>query len=155
MTKLLRAVVVLASLGLSSLALASCSQPGLSQPCLPPPFTLSPATAKPGSSVTVSADDAGCNPRYGENAQIQVEVYDGSGAKVLEALAPMNDAGGFSVSVDLPAPAVPGEGMVAAYPYNLDWCDDTGRNNRVGARGAQEIKLVSCAMPSKPLLIEP
>ncbi|WP_243400013.1 hypothetical protein [Arthrobacter glacialis] len=127
----------------------------MSQPCLPPSFSLSPATAKSGASITVAADDASCNPRYGENAQIQVEVYDGSGAKVLETLAPMNDAGAFSVSLDLPTDAVPGEGMVAAYPYNVDWCDDMGRNNRVGALGAQEITLVSCAIPSMPLRIEP
>lgn len=98
---------MLASLGLSCLALAACTQPGMSQPCLPPSFSLSPATAKSGASITVAADDASCNPRYGENAQIQVEVYDGSGAKVLETLAPTNDAGAFSVSLDLPTDAVP------------------------------------------------
>lgn len=44
---------------------------------------------------------------------------------------------------------------MAAYPYNVDWCDDMGRNNRVGALGAKEITLVSCVMPSMPLRIEP
>ncbi|MHA7271611.1 hypothetical protein [Arthrobacter sp. HLT1-20] len=77
-------------------------------------------------------------------------MYNRYGTKIVELLAPMNDAGGFSMSVNLPVDAVPGEGMVAAYPYDLDWCDDTGRNNRVGA---QEITRVSCAMPSKPLQI--
>ena len=64
----------------------------------------------------------------------------------------MNDAGGFSATVEVPASAVPGAGMVSAYPYNLDWCDDTGRNNRVGA---MEIQRISCVMPSEPLQIEP
>lgn len=144
---------------LASLAGAGCSSPPgpapLGSGCLPPPFSITPATAKAGGSITVTADDAGCNPRYGDNAQIQLEVYDGSGAKVLETLAPMNDGGGFSARVDLPAAAVPGQGMVAAYAYNLDWCDDTGRNNRVGALGAQEIKRVSCVLPSEPLQIAP
>ncbi|MEO6529521.1 MAG: hypothetical protein ABI563_00840 [Specibacter sp.] len=144
---------------LASLAGAGCSGPPgpapLGSGCFPPPFSITPATAKPGSSITVTADDASCNPRYGDKAQIQLEVYDGSGAKVLETLVPMNDDGGFSASVELPAAAVPGKGMVAAYPYNLDWCDDTGRNNRVGALEGQEIKRVSCVLPSEPLQIEP
>ena len=84
-----------------------------------------------------------------------MELYDGSGDKVKELLAPMNDAGGFSVQVEIPASAVPGPGSVSAYPYNMDWCDDTGKNNRVGAVGAQDITLESCVMPSKPLQIEP
>ncbi|UUL75172.1 hypothetical protein NG819_12550 [Pseudarthrobacter sp. Fe7] len=25
----------------------------------------------------------------------------------------------------------PGKAAVEAYPYGMDWCDDTGRNNRV------------------------
>lgn len=138
------------------LAITGCGGPPGTAPlgsgCFPPAYSLSPATAKPGGSITVAADDANCNPRYGEHAQIQVELYDGSGTKVVEMLAPMNDAGGFSAAVEVPAGAVPGAGIVSAYPYNLDWCDDTGRNNRVGA-GA--IERISCVMPSQPLWIEP
>ncbi|WP_459299394.1 hypothetical protein [Arthrobacter sp. TMN-49] len=153
----LRAVVTLASIGMAGPAVAACTPPpvAVSQPCLPPPYTLSPETAKPGGSVTIRADDASCNPRYGENAQIQLEVHDGSGAKVVEVLAPMNDAGGFSAVVDLPATVASGQGMVSAYPYNLDWCDDTGRNNRVGAVGDTDVQLVSCLLPSRPLQIAP
>lgn len=103
----------------------------------------------------MSAADASCDPRYGENAQIQVEVMDGSGVKIVDELAPMNDAGGFSVQVEIPVSAVPGPGLVSAYPYNVDWCDDTGKNNRAGARSAAEIQRVSCVIPSLPLKIGP
>lgn len=150
---MLRATGVLVSILLAGAGLASCSQPGDTQPCMPPQFSLSKDTAGPGESITVKAPDATCNPRYGGNAQIQLEVYDGSGAKIVDALAPMNDAGGFSTALDLPATAVPGQGMVTAYPYNLDWCDDTGRNNRVGRAAATDVERVSCVMPSVPLII--
>ncbi|WP_449374531.1 hypothetical protein [Arthrobacter psychrolactophilus] len=100
----------------------------------------------------MSAADASCDPRYGENAQIQVEVMDGSGVKIVDELAPMNDAGGFSVQVEIPDSAVPGPGMVSAYPYNVDWCDDTGENNRVG-RAASGIDRVSCAARAIPRTI--
>lgn len=135
---------------------AGCGGPPGTAPlgsgCFPPPYSISPSTAKPGGRITVSADDARCNPRYGGNAQIQLELYDGSGAKVMELLAPMNDAGGFSTVIEVPASAVPGAGSVSAYPYNVDWCDDTGRNNRVGA---MDIQRASCVMPSEALTIEP
>ncbi|MET4002088.1 MULTISPECIES: hypothetical protein [Arthrobacter] len=122
--------------------------------CMPPSFSLSADAARPGESFTISADDATCNPRYGDTAQIQLEVMDGSGVKIVDTLAPMNDAGGFSTAVTLPESAVPGTGSVAAFPYNLDWCDDTGRNNRVG-HGAAEIHRASCVLPSQTLTIEP
>ena len=145
---------------LTGLAVTGCSGPPGMAPagsaCMPPPFSLSAAAASPGGSLTVQAKDATCNPRYGDNAQIHIEVLDSTGTKILELQAPMNDAGGFSTDLLLPETAVPGEAMVTAYPYNLDWCDDTGRNNRVGApsnSGAQEIQRVSCVMPSQPLTI--
>lgn len=146
---------LVAAATLAGASMVSCSQGSDSQPCMPPKFSLSQDAASPGGSITVSAADASCDPRYGENAQIQVEVMDGSGVKIVDELAPMNDAGGFSVQVEIPASAVPGPGSVSAYPYDLDWCDDTGKNNRVGAVGGQDITLVSCVMPSKPLQIEP
>lgn len=153
----LRTTAVLAAV-FAGLAGPGCSGPPGTAPlgsgCLPPPFALSPATAHPGGSISVTADDADCDPRYGNTAQIQLEVFDGSGTKVGEALAPMNDAGGFSAAVELPVGAVPGEGMVSAYPYNLDWCDDTGRNNRVGAT-TTDVQRVSCVLPTQPLRIEP
>ncbi|WP_425862686.1 hypothetical protein [Arthrobacter sp. TWP1-1] len=119
---------------------------------MPPEFSLSQDLASPGGSLTVSAADATCDPRYGENAQVQIEITDGSGAKVVEELAPMNDAGGFSVPLDIPSTAVPGQGTVSTYPYNVDWCDDTGKNNRVG-RAASGFERVSCASRAVPLTI--
>ncbi|AIY02852.1 hypothetical protein ART_3253 [Arthrobacter sp. PAMC 25486] len=127
---------------------------------MPPPFSISADTIRPGGNLTVKADDADCDPRYGADAQILLEITDGSGEKVVDTLAPMNDAGGFSAAVKVPDSAVPGQGAVNAYPWNLDWCDDTGRNNRmgnpgVGADAAPDIELASCTLPSKPLTIEP
>lgn len=121
--------------------------------CMPPPFSLSTDTARPGEPVTVSADDATCNPRYGADARIHLQLMDGSGVTVLDTTAAMNDAGGFSSVLTVPDSAVPGEGAVVAYPYELDWCDDTGRNNRVGA--GIGIQRASCVQPSQPLTIKP
>ncbi|ALO68226.1 hypothetical protein AS189_00520 [Arthrobacter alpinus] len=125
---------------------------------MPPPFSLSEESTSPGGSLTVQAEDADCDPRYGENAQIHLEVVDSSGAKIVELQAPMNDAGGFSANLTLPETAAPGQATVSAYPYSLDWCDDTGRNNRVGSPerfGTPEIQRVSCVMPAVPLTITP
>lgn len=121
--------LLLASAGLTG---AGCSSPRSSQPCMPPSFTLSDTTAGPGGSLTVKADDASCNPGYGDNAQIQVEVYDSHGTRIVGELAPMNDAGGFSFSFVVPDSAVPGDAMVSAYPHDLDWCDDTGGEQPCG-----------------------
>lgn len=133
--------------------LVACSPIFESRPCQPPQYSLSQDTVSPGGSVTVSADDATCDPRYGDNAQIQVEVVDSFGAKIVETLAPMNDAGGFRAVITLPAAAVPGQVSVAAYPYNLDWCDDTGKNNRVGRGAPSGFERASCVLPSMPLTI--
>ena len=139
---------------LTGAAVTGCSGPPGAAPsdsgCMPPPFSLSEESASPGGSLTVQAADADCNPRYGEDAQIHLEVLDSSGAKIVELQAPMNDAGGFSAKLTLPKTAVPGLGSVSAYPYNLDWCDDTGKNNRVARVG---IERVSCVQPVVPLTI--
>jgi hypothetical protein len=131
--------------------------PGLAAPpCLPPEYSVSPAEASPGRAVTVSAPDAGCDPRYGSDAQIEVIVTDASGAEVVHETAPMNDGGGFTYTFTVPSKTAAGEASVTALPYNVDWCDDTGRNNRVsGALGAAGVELerVSCAMPLRHLLI--
>lgn len=121
-------------------------------PCFPPGFSVAPSSAKPGDSVTVEAPDADCNPRYGANARIQVTMTDAAGLDVLTATAPMNDAGGFTYSFEVPAGTGPGEASITAMPFNIDWCDDTGRNNRAaGAAGGFE--RVSCVLPQKPLTI--
>ena len=128
--------------------------PGLvAPPCLPPEYSVSPAEANPGQAVTVSAPDASCDPRYGSDAQIEVIVTDASGAEVLHETAPMNDGGGFTYSFTVPSETAAGEASVTAMPYNVDWCDDTGRNNRASGAAVVELERVSCAMPVKPLLI--
>lgn len=121
-------------------------------PCYPPSFSVTPPTAKPGERVTVTAADADCNPRYGDNARIRVTVRDAASVQVLDATAPMNDAGGFSYTFEVPAQTAVGDAAVTAMPHNIDWCDDTGRNNR--ARGAAvTLHRASCAEPMKPLSI--
>jgi len=113
-------------------------------PCLPPAFSVSPKSAKAGETVTVQAQNADCNPRYGQNALILVTVTDATGTKVMDTTAPMNDAGGFIYTFDVPSQTAVGEAAVEATPYGVDWCDDTGRNNRV--RGAVvPLQRASCA----------
>ncbi|PNI09876.1 hypothetical protein CXX84_04420 [Arthrobacter sp. AFG7.2] len=101
--------------------------------------------------MTVAAAGAGCNPRYGANAQVQVSVTDESGAEVINAMTSMTDSGEFTYSFIVPAEIAVGEATVTAMPHNIDWCDDTGRNNRAG--GAVQLELASCAKPEKPLTI--
>ena len=123
-------------------------------PCFPPAFSVAPSTAKPGDRVTVMAPDAVCDPRYGKNARIHVTMTDSAGVEVLAATAPMNDAGGFSYGFDVPAGTAAGESAITAMPFNIDWCDDRGRNNRVAEAGAAlALDRVSCVMPMKPLTI--
>ncbi|WP_427006993.1 hypothetical protein [Pseudarthrobacter sp. H2] len=98
----------------------------------------------------MAAPDAGCNPRYGENARIQVIVTDATGAEVVNTTAPMNDAGGFTYTFEVPARTAAGDAAVTAMPYNIDWCDDTGRNNRTDG-AAVTLRGASCAPPTKPL----
>ena len=121
-------------------------------PCFPPAFSVNPSSAKPGDEVTVTAPDAGCNPRYGGQARIQVTVTDAASVEVINATAPMNDAGGFIYTFEVPAQTAAGEAAVSAIPYNIDWCDDTGKNNRAnGAVGT--LQRASCVMPMRPLSI--
>lgn len=135
-------------------SVSGCSSTaGQEPPCFPPAYSLSPTEAKPGQSVTVSAPDAACNPRYGQNARIQVSVTDAAGAEVVNTTSAMNDAGGFTYTFVLPARTAVGAAAVTAMPYNIDWCDDTGRNNRVAGAGDAQAVRVSCAMPVKPLTI--
>lgn len=129
------------------------SSTGAEPPCFPPAYSLTPTEAKPGQSVTVAAPDADCNPRYGNNARIQVSVIDAIGEEAVNSTSAMNDAGGFTYTFVVPARTAAGDAAVTAVPYNIDWCDDTGRNNRVA--GAREVTLVrvSCVLPVRPLTI--
>jgi hypothetical protein len=119
---------------------------------MPPAYTVTPSQAEPGDRVTVSAPETTCDARYGADAQVKVTVRDAAGAEVLDELAPMSDDGGFSFVFTVPLAAAPGEAAVVAYPYNLDWCDDTGVNNRADA-GPTTLVTVSCVEPVVPLLI--
>ncbi|WP_326967898.1 hypothetical protein [Arthrobacter sp. CG_A4] len=102
--------------------------------------------------MTVIAPDADCNPRYGDNARIQVAVNDATNVRVIDATAPMNDAGGFTFTFEVPAQTPVGEAAVTAIPFNIDWCDDTGRNNRADG-AAVTLQWASCVVPMKPLTI--
>lgn len=130
----------------------SCRSIFAPPPCMPPDFNVSPAAAKPGDKITVSAPDTTCDARYGTDARVQVTVKDATGTAVLEELAPMSDDGGFTFVFTVPAGVAPGKAGVTAYPYNLDWCDDTGVNNRA-AQGPAGLVRVSCAERLVPLVI--
>ena len=119
---------------------------------MPPAFSVNPPSAKAGGVVTVQASDADCDPRYGENARIQVTVTDAAGTKVINTTAPMNDAGGCTYTFEVPPQAAVGDAAVEATPYGIDWCDDTGRNNRATGPGATMAR-VSCAARIEPLSI--
>jgi len=57
----------------------------------------------------------------------------------------------------VPAGMKPGKAGVTAVPHQLDWCDDTGRNNRLEGEGAVDagITSASCVIPVVPLVIRP
>jgi hypothetical protein len=69
---------------------------------------------------------------------------------VLEELAPMTDDGGFTFVFAVPKTMTAGVGSVSAVPYMVDWCDDTGVNNRA-ASGPMSLERVSCAARMVPL----
>ncbi|MFW0772731.1 hypothetical protein ACLRGI_06150 [Paenarthrobacter nitroguajacolicus] len=102
--------------------------------------------------MTVAAPDATCDPRYGADARISIVFIDAAGVEVLNSTAPMADAGGFTFTVEVPLQSAPGAMAVNAMPYGVDWCDDTGRNNRV-AQGELQLERASCVLPTKPLNI--
>ena len=151
-----RRSVIRATIGALVLAasISGCaSSSGGEPPCFPPAYSLTPSEAKPGQSVTVAAPDADCNPRYGKNARIQVSVTDATGVEVVNTTTAMNDAGGFTYTFVVPARTAVGDAAVTAVPYNIDWCDDTGRNNRVAGAGDLRLERVSCVLPMKPLTV--
>jgi hypothetical protein len=132
--------------------LAGCRDVAGAPPCMPPTYTVSPAEARPGDQVTVRAQDTACDARYGGDARVQVTVRDAAGVNVLEELAPMTDDGGFTFVFTVPAATAAGQAGVSAYPYGVDWCDDTGVNNRA-ASAPQDLVRVSCAERLVPLVI--
>jgi hypothetical protein len=135
-----------------TMGVAGCSPSLGSVPCMPPEYEVNPSSAKPGEVVKVSAPDATCNPRYGRNAQVRIVFTDANGVEVLNTTAPMSDAGGFVFSAEVPLHTAMGMATVYAAPEGVDWCDDTGTNNRAGP-GTAELEMASCAEPMKPLNI--
>lgn len=138
---------------LTMAATSGCAPSQREPPCFPPKFSVNPGVAKVGDELTISAPDAPCNPRYGANALVDVDIKDAAGTKLVEKTAPMSDKGGFTFTFVLPPGTAPGEATVIAMPHNIDWCDDTGRNNRVSANAT--LQRASCAVPEKSFTVTP
>ena len=138
-------------------ALGSCSRyPVNPPPCFPPKYSVQPTTARPGETITVSAPDATCNPNYGMDARIEVSVTDAAGTEVFKKTGPMTNDGGFTFTFKVPAGLKPGKAGVTAMPPGLDWCDDTGKNNRLSRQKTGDgIARTSCVIPVVPLTIRP
>lgn len=145
--------VLLAALGASFLfGLPGCSvmlhSPG---PCMPPAYALDPAVVAPGGTLRVSAPDAACDPRYGQDAKVRIDLVNGRHEVLLSELAPMSDAGAFTHVLDIPATLKPGTYGISAAPDGVDWCDDTGHNNRLENPGIGDsgfgVARAACAVP--------
>lgn len=150
--RLIRSAFVLTLAGAGSLLVSGCQPPfSGAPPCMPPKYTVAPSTLRAGADLKISAPDATCDPRYGERAQIQVELLDEQNEVLLTELAPMNDAGSFEHTLRIPAGTKPGSYGVSATPHNVDWCDDTGRNNRIEnpefSQSGLVVVRVACATP--------
>jgi hypothetical protein len=139
--------------GAALLAVAGgCTSSSGEPPCLPPAYSVKPTSAKPGETVTVTAPAAECNPRYGTNALIQVVVTDAAGVQIINRTTQMTDAGEFTYTFNVPDRMAVGDAAVTAMPHNIDWCDDTGRNNRAGGETVT-LEQASCAVPVELLSI--
>lgn len=122
-------------------------------PCPPPAYSLSAESVTAGGTLRVSAPEATCNPSYGNNAQIEIQLVD-SKHKVIETkLAPMTDTGSFNYQLTVPSTLRAGTYSISALPHDLDWCDDTGVNNRLKKSSIQNSSVVvvraSCVTPFK------
>jgi hypothetical protein len=128
----------------------------LRQPaCMPPPYVITPDQVRAGGTVGIDAGEADCDPTYGDAAQVEVFVTTVDGGRILQELAPMTDAGGFSTEVVVPLGTPPGGYLVSAYPYDVDWCDDTGVNNRLSRAAGDGLVRASCAAAGLPLVVLP
>lgn len=126
-------------------------------PCPPPAYTLGSDSVAQGGTLRVSAPEATCNPSYGDKAQIEIQLLD-SQHKVLETqLAPMRDTGSFDYQLALPSTLRAGTYSISAFPHDLDWCDDTGVNNRLKNSSSQNSGVVivraSCVIPIKEFTV--
>ena len=72
-------------------------------PCMPPEYTLDSTTVAPGGTLRVSTPDATCNPRYGEDAKVRIDLVNERQEVMLSELAPMSDAGAFTHALAIPA----------------------------------------------------
>ncbi len=118
---------------------------------MPPAYTLDSPVVAPGGTLGISAPDATCNPGYGEDAKICIELVDDFQHVVTTELAPMSDAGSFTHGLRIPIGTKPGAYAITAMPDGVEWCDDTGRNNRldgaaIGVNGMSTAR-ASCAAP--------
>jgi hypothetical protein len=146
-----RALLVAASAAILT-GVSGCSIiTGSSGPCMPPAYTLDSTVIAPGGTLRISAPDAPCNPRYGEDAKVRIDLVNGHQEVEFTELAPMSDAGAFTHSLEIPASLKPGTYGISAVPDGVDWCDDTGRNNRLENPGFGDTGLgvvrSSCAVP--------
>lgn len=127
--------------------------------CMPPKYGLDSASVRAGGTLTVFAQDATCDPRYGLDAKIEISLMDSTGNVFYSVKGPMSDAGAFAQKIRVPSSVEPGEYGISAMPYDIDWCDDTGKNNRVSNSGeagpGNLIERVSCAMPFLPVVVTP
>lgn len=139
------------------LSLGACDNGTLgvsnSPPCNPPAYSLSAESVTAGGTLRISAPEATCNPSYGNNAQIEIQLVD-SKHKVIETkLAPMTDTGSFNYQLTVPSTLRAGTYSISALPHDLDWCDDTGVNNRLKNSNIQNSGVVivraSCITPFK------
>lgn len=82
---------------------------------------------------------------------MRIDLVNGHQDVLLSELAPMSGAGAFTHTVEIPASLKPGTYGISAAPDGVDWCDDTGRNNRVENSGFKDTGLLvvraACAVP--------
>jgi|GEM_PF-2300646 len=124
-------------------------------PCSPAPFHLSSTTVHPGDTLTVEAPDTECHPHYGQNAQVEVQLLGAGAASRVRMLAPMNDDGGFSAVLNVPASAAPGEYTVSAAPQGIDTCFDSihvqgSARSGSGGLGAAALSVTTGPLPQDP-----
>ncbi len=82
---------------------------------------------------------------------MEISISTDSGEKLLDTKAAMEDNGAFEYSYRVPKTAKPGVLSVSAAPADVDWCDDTGTNNRL--KDESDIERTSCEIPVRLLAI--
>lgn len=155
MRKPMMSAVAVLILSVSTLVSSGCGIKVSTPQCRPPAFTVTPNTVKPGDTVKVQADDATCDPKYGQNAQVQVWFVDASDIPREPQLGPMNSRGGFELDLKIPLTAIPGQANVSALPYNFD-CGDGESSDGEGGKSQNlggAVASASCGSILVPLTI--